>query len=247
MLEPHAGRPLAERPGLARLEGRRVMVLAEPRGAIAVIEQDAPDGGDSLADDAVVAGESGRLLRDDAEAGRMVIAAGDQRGAGRRAERCRVEIGVAQAVGGDAIERRGRDHAAEGRGGAEADVVGHDEQDVRRTFGRHDAHRPIRLRLRGVELDRAAEGLRRRRQLVAGDVDRRRGRARRAVDPADEIGEFLSRPAGRSGGLRTCRLRLRAEHERRSAKQAEQRRLGCGEKELPPVHLDPPPAALNAA
>ena len=45
ILEAHAGRPLVERPDLAGREGRRVVVLAEPRGGVAVVEQDAPDRG----------------------------------------------------------------------------------------------------------------------------------------------------------------------------------------------------------
>ena len=114
ILEAHAGRPLVERPGLARSPGRRVVVLAEPGGAIAVLQQDAADGGVVLADDAVVAGEARRRLGNHAEADRMVVAPGDQRRPRRRAQRGRVEIGVAQPVIGDAVERRRRDHAAEG-------------------------------------------------------------------------------------------------------------------------------------
>ena len=114
IFEAHAGRPLVERTGLARVPGRRVVVLAEPGRAVAVLQQDAADGRAVLADDAVVAGEAGRCLGDHAEADRVVVAAGDQRRARRRAQRGRVEVGVAQAVVGDAVERRRRDHAAEG-------------------------------------------------------------------------------------------------------------------------------------
>ena len=58
VFEAHAGRPLVERAGLAGLEGRRVVVLAEPRGAVAVLLQDRADGRRILRDDAVVAGET---------------------------------------------------------------------------------------------------------------------------------------------------------------------------------------------
>jgi hypothetical protein len=57
VLEAHAGGPLVEGPDLAGREGRRVVVLAEPRGGIAVVQQHAADGGLVLADDAVVAGK----------------------------------------------------------------------------------------------------------------------------------------------------------------------------------------------
>ena len=98
VLEAHADRPLVERPGRGRLEGRRVVVLAEPRGAVAVVPQDRADRGLVLGDDAVVAGIARRLLGDHAEADRVVVAPGDQRRARRRAQRGRVEVGVAQPV-----------------------------------------------------------------------------------------------------------------------------------------------------
>ncbi len=131
----------------------------------------------SLRDDAVVAGEAGGLLRDHAEAGRVMVAAGDERGARRRAERRGVELRVAQPGLGDAVQRRRRNDAAEGARRAEADVVGHDQQHVRRALGRHDARRPPGLRLAGVVLDHAAELRVGRRELLAVDG---RGRPRRS-------------------------------------------------------------------
>ena len=86
ILEAHADGPLVERPDLAGLKGRRVVVLAEPRGGVAVVQEDAADGGLVFRDDAVVAGKTGGLFGDHAEAGRVMVAAGDQRGARRRAE-----------------------------------------------------------------------------------------------------------------------------------------------------------------
>ena len=169
VVEAHAGRPLVERPGLARLELRRVVVLAEPGRPVAVVLEDLADRRLVPGHDAVVAGIAGRLLGDDAEAHRVMVAPGDQRRARRRAQRGRVEVGVAQAVGGDPVEVRRRDHAAEGAGDAEAGVVGHDQQHVGRALGRHDARRPVGRRLRGVALDLAAELLRRRRQLLAAE------------------------------------------------------------------------------
>ena len=43
IIEAHADRPLVERPGLARLVKGRVVVLAEPRGRVAVLLQDRAD------------------------------------------------------------------------------------------------------------------------------------------------------------------------------------------------------------
>ena len=139
ILKSHADRPLVERPGRAVQIGRRVVVLAEPRGGIAVVPEDGPDRCALRADDGIVAGIAGGHFADHAKADRMVVAAGDQRRPRRRAKRGRVELGVAQTRLGDAIHVRGRDDAAEGAGHAIALVVGHDQQHVRRALGRHDA------------------------------------------------------------------------------------------------------------
>ena len=75
IFEAHAGRPLVEGPDLARGERRRVVVLTEPRRGITIIQQDPADRGLVLGNDAVIAGEAGRLLGDHAEAGRVMVAA----------------------------------------------------------------------------------------------------------------------------------------------------------------------------
>ena len=105
VVEAQAGRPLGERPGLAGFVGRRVVVLAEPRRRVAVVAQDAADRRIVRADDAVVAGEAGGLLGDHAEADRVVVAPGDQRGARRRAQRGGEDAVVAQTVLRDAVHR----------------------------------------------------------------------------------------------------------------------------------------------
>ena len=43
VLEAHADGPMIERPDLAGLEGRRVMVLAKPGSGVAIVFQDAAD------------------------------------------------------------------------------------------------------------------------------------------------------------------------------------------------------------
>src|SRR6478672_5257700 len=98
VFESHSGRPLVERAGLAGLVGRRVVILSEPRSAVAVLLQNAADRGGVLRKDAVVALESGGLLRDHAKAFRVVVAASDEGGACWRAQRRGVEIRVAQPV-----------------------------------------------------------------------------------------------------------------------------------------------------
>src|SRR5262249_13896434 len=55
IVEAHAGWPLVERPSLARLELRRVVVLAEPGRPVAMVLEDLSDRGLVPAHDAVVA------------------------------------------------------------------------------------------------------------------------------------------------------------------------------------------------
>ena len=179
ILEAHAGRPLVERPDRARREGRGVVVLAEPGGRVAVVEEDPADRRLVLGDDAVVAGEAGRLLGDHAEADRVMVPPGDQRRARRRAERRRVDVVVAQTVLGDPVHRRRRDDAAEGARHAEAGVVRDDQEHVRRFVRRHDPRRPPGRRGQRIVPDHAAEGRLRRRQLPPVDRGRGVGRAGR--------------------------------------------------------------------
>ena len=167
ILEAHADRPLVERPGLGRLVERRVVVLAEPRGGVAVLLQDGADGAVRPQDDGVVARVAGGDLAHHAEAGDVVVAARDQRRPRRRAQRGRVEVGVAQPAVGDAVQGRRRDDAAERARRAEPAVVGHDQQHVGRALRRHHARRPPRRRLRSPLLDHAAERRIGRRQLRA--------------------------------------------------------------------------------
>ena len=169
VLETHADRPLVERADLAGRERRHVVILAEPRRRVAVVEQHSTDGRLVLRDDAVVAGVAGRLFGDHAEAGGVVVASGDQRGARRRAQRGGEHAVVAQTGRGECVHRRGRNHAAERARHAETGVVGDDQQHVRRAFRRHYAGCPPRLRLQRVVLDLAAELRIGRRQLGAAD------------------------------------------------------------------------------
>ena len=136
----------------------------------------ATDSGLVLGDDAVVTREAGGLLGDDAEAGRVMIAPGNQGGARRRAERRGVDVIVAQPGFGDASMAGVGMTPPKRAGHAESRVVGHDEQDVRRFFRVARRVAPTAgLRSEGVVLDHAAEFRVRRRELVALD---RRGRVR---------------------------------------------------------------------
>ena len=63
-----------------------------------------------------------------------------------------MELGVTQASIGDAVQRRGRNDAAEGAADAIALVVGHDQQHVGGALGRHDARQTPGGRVLGVSL-----------------------------------------------------------------------------------------------
>ncbi len=145
-----------------------------------MLAQDPPDRRLVRLDDAVVAREARGLLGDHAEARSVMIAARQQRGARRRAERRRMDAGEAQPLLGELVHRRSRDHAAEGARHAETRIVGDDHEHVRRVFRRHDARRPPGRRLKRLLPDLAPEGGRRRRQLAAVDGGARAGRAQRA-------------------------------------------------------------------
>jgi hypothetical protein len=169
VVEAHARRPLGEGSDLAGLIGRRVVILAKPARGVAVVAQDTADRGVFRADDAVVAGEAGGLLGNHAEADRVMVAPGNQRGTRRRAERGGEHPVVAQPVGRDAVHGRCRDDAAESARHGESGIVGHDQQDIGRAFGRHHTRRPPGFGLQGVVLDDTAEGRFWRRQLLAAD------------------------------------------------------------------------------
>src|SRR5262249_50618093 len=75
-----------------------------------------------------------------------------------------------------------RDDAAERAGDAVASIVSHDQQNVRRALGRHDARRPVGLGVRGIALELPFKFLRQRRKLISGNRRRRAGRTRLARD-----------------------------------------------------------------
>src|SRR5277367_6194600 len=109
-----------------------------------------------------------------------MVASGDYCGPARRAQRGGVEIGVAQPVGSDPVHRGRRNDAAEGGRCAKADVVGEDQQDVRRALRWDDPRRPAYFRIEGVEADFAVKFLRRWRQVAAVHRSGGVGRTRRA-------------------------------------------------------------------
>ncbi|MNZ94950.1 hypothetical protein D3C78_1140720 [compost metagenome] len=110
------------------------MVLADLRGGVAVLPEDFGDGAGAPRQDAGVAVVADAQFRDHAEVGLVLVAPGEQRGAGRRAQRAGVEAIETHAVGGQPVQAWRSHPAAEDVELAEADVVEQDHQHVRRTF-----------------------------------------------------------------------------------------------------------------
>ena len=113
-----------------------VVVLAQPEGAPAAVLQDLPDGGALIREAAVRTGESVGPLGDAGHAVEVVVATGQEGGAGRRAQRRGVPLRVDQPVVRQLLQGRHVDPAAEGRPGGQTGVVVQHEQDVRRAFRR---------------------------------------------------------------------------------------------------------------
>src|SRR5262245_31393078 len=169
VLETHPAGPLVEGSSKAVKIGRRVMVLTEPACGVAILLQDLANGGFVLCNDAVVARVASGLLGDHTKTRRVMVAAGDQRSARRRAECCRVELRVTQPCLCNAVQRRRWDHAAKGAADSIALVVRHDEQDVWRALRGYHPWRPPWLGIRGGILNHAAPLRVGWRQLFAAD------------------------------------------------------------------------------
>ena len=151
-----------------------VVVLAEPPGGgEAVIAQDRADRGVLGADDRIVAGVTRGELTDHAEAYGVMVATRNQCGARRRAQRGGMELRIAQACLGEPVKCGGRNYAAKGARHSIALVIGHDQKNVGRAFGRHDARRPPGLGVLGGLLNHTTKFGGRRGNLAS--LDRSRG------------------------------------------------------------------------
>ena len=152
VLEATAGRPVLERPHRARLPHRHLVALAELRRGVPVELEDLGQRRARVRSHRVVARRGRRDLRDAAHPDRVMVAAAQQRGARRRAQRRRVEAIELQAPGRETLRVRRRARTAERARGAEADVVDEDHEHVRRPGRRTQLldRRERRVRILGV-------------------------------------------------------------------------------------------------
>ena len=158
-LEAAADRPVALRRGHVHLVGGAQVPLAEHVRVPAALAEDLGDRRALERDVAVGVREAGRGLGDAGHAVRRVVAAGEQRRAGRRAQRGGVPVRVGQAALGEPVDVRRLDQAAPRLHRRVADVVEDDVEDARRAVGRDrlDVRLPVGDRVAVVEVDRALE------------------------------------------------------------------------------------------
>ena len=186
--------PAIERSGHADFPRRRLVILAEGGRAVAVLAQDLGQRRDALRPRPGVARERGRHFHDRARVVRMVVAAGQEGHARRRAERRRVEPVVLEPLAGQTIERRHGNGAAERARVAEPDVVDQEDDDVRRALGRLHLEPRRRLGLARVQFGLVRIVRLRNRQHRAIDVTRRlRLRAGASVAPIRRMPRRQSR------------------------------------------------------
>ena len=150
-------RPPGPRRAEVALVVRREVPLADRVRAVAERPEHLGEKAVLLADAGVIPGEAGGEVGDPAHADAVVVAPGEDAGAGRGAQRGGVEVRVAQAVCGQPVERRCGDVGPEAAELCEAHVVEQDDQHVGRSRGRTYRVRPPRCRLVAVPADHAAE------------------------------------------------------------------------------------------
>ncbi len=167
--KPLAGGPVRERPHRRGFGGRRVVPLTERRRFEAVVTQHLSEGRRSARDHARITVPVERALGDRTVANPVMVAPCQQRRAGRRANRRRVECVVTNARVGDARERRRVDRSPVGVGQAEADVVEQDNQNVGRVFGQVALFHPAPM-LQRLQRRTGHAGRRRRRERKDGTI-----------------------------------------------------------------------------
>ena len=158
-LEAAAERPARVRPRRRLLVGRGEVPLADHECVVALLDQHLREEPVLERHHAVVARIAGGELGDAGHPVAVMVAAGDDTGAARRAERRRVHVRVAQPASGETVEVRCLDRAPVAAELAEAGVVQNDEEHIRGALLGPHLRRPRRGRLVGRPPDHARERL----------------------------------------------------------------------------------------
>src|SRR5262249_26819248 len=128
--------PAVVRAGNARLPIGNVVVLADESGAVPVLAQGLGDHRAALWDLTAIARIRIAEFGDDTRSNRMMVSSGQQCGACRRTQRCRVKARVAQAGLGEAVEVGGCDLTAKGTPLPKAAVIDQHDQNIGGAFRR---------------------------------------------------------------------------------------------------------------
>ena len=138
---------------------RRQMPLADAVGVVAVLDEHLRQQRGVVRDAPVAARESVGELLDGGHPDGGGVAAGQQRRAGRRAQRGGVELRQPHTAFGDATHGRHLHQTAEAIPCRDAGVVPHEIQNVGRVLGcrRRGVRAPVRLGIPDVQLDLAVE------------------------------------------------------------------------------------------
>ena len=132
ILEAAAGRPGVEWTGGAGLPPRHLVALAKLRRGVAVQLERLGQRGAALGADRAVAGRRGGHLSDAAHADGVVVAPGQQRLAGRRAQRGGVKAVVLESVRGEFFRVRRVAWPTKSTSRAKARIVEQDDEHVGR-------------------------------------------------------------------------------------------------------------------
>ena len=135
-LEAEPERPAVERPRRRALAAGHEVPLPDRERVVPLVAQHPRQRRGRLRHPAGVSGKRHGEVGEESHADRVVVAPGHEARAGRRAEAGDVEVVVPQAVGGQAVHRGRGDAGAEAPQLPEAQVVEHDQHDVRRARGR---------------------------------------------------------------------------------------------------------------
>ena len=164
-LKAASRRPVAPRRGEVHLVGRAEVPLAHHVGVPPSLAEDLGEHPVLGRDRAARVREADRGLGDAGHAVARVVSAREQAGTGRRAERRRVELRVADTGRDDPVDVRRLDRPAVRAHRREADVVENDVEHVRRAVRRlrRLERRPVRLRVPDVDVDGPLERLAHRR------------------------------------------------------------------------------------
>ena len=156
-VEAAGERPRRPRRGHVRLVVRREVPLADRVRRVADGAQRFREKTVLARDSPAVPGISHGKIRDATHPVAVVVAAGEEARARRRAQRGRVEVGEPHPVVRERVERGRRDVGAVAAELREPDVVEHEHQHVRRARGRFGIGWPPRCRRSPVSSDHTLE------------------------------------------------------------------------------------------